>query len=300
MNKSDDLNGGTTYLSATRSLCNVCQKVIDGRIVADGQGVFILKRCPEHGSFRELLEEDAAWHLLKAGYDKPGTASSRQTGYNQGCPYDCGLCPDHDQHTCIGLLEVTRRCSLNCGNCFAEGGRGRDLPLELIARMMDFHLAAEGGHAEILQISGGEPTEHPEILDIIRMARSKGFGYVMLNTNGLRIARDPAFAAALAEFRGGFEVYLQFDGLDDAIYQSLRGQPLLELKRQALRHLGQNHVPATLVCTVKAGGKRHSHRRPAVFRHAGAQCARRQLPAPGLFWQAERPQPETRRNSQRR
>lgn len=240
-------------MNSTRTLCHVCGQVIDGRIVQEGNAIYLLKRCPEHGSFRELYEEDAAWQRLKPDFDKPGSASACQTSHDRGCPHDCGLCPDHDQHTCIGLIEVTRRCSLGCPTCFAHGGSGSDLSLEQIARMMDFHIAAEGGRAEILQISGGEPAEHPQILEIIRMARARNYGYVMLNTNGLRLASDPAFATALAEFRGGFEVYLQFDGLDDDIYRGLRGRPLLELKQQAVRRLRENHVPVTLVCTVKAG-----------------------------------------------
>jgi len=247
------MNRDYTYLTSTRTLCPVCRSVVDGKIVHDDQGVHVLRRCPEHGVFKELLESDLAYHLKKLAYDKPGTESTCQTEVRRGCPFDCGLCPEHDQHTCIGLIEVTRRCDLGCPTCFALAGAGRDLPLAQIERMMDFHLAAEGGKAEILQISGGEPTMHPDILEIIRMARRKNFGYVMLNTNGLRIAEDLAFVEALAEFRGGFEVYLQFDGLDDNIYQKMRGRPLLAVKQQAVANLSRLRVPTTLVCTVEAG-----------------------------------------------
>ncbi len=247
------MNRDYVYLASTQSLCPVCLQPVNGKIIWNSQGVFVLRRCPEHGAFRELLEEDAAYHLRKSQFDKPGTVSSHQTDIRRGCPFDCGLCPDHDQHTCIGLIEVTRRCNLRCGTCFANGGEGRDLPLDKIAAMMDFFLAAEGGRAEILQISGGEPTLHPDILAIIRQARSRNFGYIMLNTNGLRLAEDPAFTEALAEFRGGFEVYLQFDGLSDAIYRQLRGQPLLAVKQEAIRQLNRFHIPTTLVYTVAAG-----------------------------------------------
>lgn len=251
------MNRDTIYLSATRTLCSQCLKPIDGKIVYDQTGVYILKHCPEHGESRELLEEDVAYHLEKYQYDKPGTLSSCQTAVRDGCPWDCGLCPDHDQHTCIGLIEVTRRCNLGCTTCFAESGNGGDLSLDQIEQMMDFYLAAENGHAEILQISGGEPTLHPEILEIIRRARARGFGYVMLNTNGLRIADDPAFAAALAEFRGGFEVYLQFDSLNDDVCQALRGRPLRQVKQQAIQRLNEHRIPTTLVTTVAAGVNDH-------------------------------------------
>ncbi len=248
------------FLAATRTLCNECQQPVDGKIVYNQDGVFILKQCPEHGQARELLEEDTAYHLQKYQFDKPGTTSSTQTVIHDGCPLDCGLCPAHDQHTCIGLIEVTHRCDLGCTTCYADSGSdksGQDLSLARIGQMMDFYLAAENGKAEILQISGGEPTLHPEIIEIIRMARNKGFGYVMLNTNGLRLARDPAFAAALQEFQGRFEVYLQFDALDDKVYRTMRGKSLLAQKQAAIRQLTDLKIPTTLVCTVAAGVNDH-------------------------------------------
>ncbi|MEQ8154623.1 MAG: radical SAM protein [Clostridiaceae bacterium] len=247
------MNREYIYHSYTKTLCNICKKTIDGKIVYNKNGVYILKNCPEHGEFTELLEEDFTYHLLKSRYDKPGTKSVCQTEVNKGCPYDCGLCPSHDQHTCIGLIEVTKRCNLKCEVCFADGGSGKDLSLEQIESMMDFYMESEGNRAEILQISGGEPTLHPEIINIIEMARNKGIKYVMLNTNGLRIAEDEDFAKELGRFKGGFEVYLQFDGLRDDIYINLRKRPLVDIKRKAISNLAKYSVPVTLVCTVAGG-----------------------------------------------
>lgn len=118
---------------------------------------------------------------------------------------------------------------------------------------MDFYIDSEGGTAEILQISGGEPTLHPDILEIIRMARRKPIKYVMLNTNGLRIAQDEAFAAALAEFEGRFEVYLQFDGFSEAMYTQFRGGMALSDKLVAIDNLSRHGVPMTLVTTILKG-----------------------------------------------
>jgi len=247
------LNRDYIYHSYTKTLCNVCKKTIDGKIIYNDSGVYILKNCPEHGQFMELLEEDYKYHLKKARFDKPGTVTKPDTATKNGCPYDCGLCPSHDQHSCIALIEITKRCNLNCEVCFANGGSGKDLELDLIEKMMDFFMAAEDNKAEILQISGGEPTVHPDILKIIDMARNKGFKYVMLNTNGLKIAEDESFARELGKFKGGFEVYLQFDGLNDEIYKALRGKPLVDIKKKALSNLAKYAVPVTLVCTVAGG-----------------------------------------------
>src|SRR5690606_17990502 len=113
----------------------------------------------------------------------------------------------------------------------------KDLDLLQVEKMMDFYMAAEKGKAEILQISGGEPTLHNDIISIIQMAKDKGFKYVMLNTNGIRIAEDDEFAAELSRLRGGFEIYLQFDGFDDGIYEKLRSKKLVEIKKKAIANL---------------------------------------------------------------
>lgn len=247
------LNRDYIYYSYTKTLCNKCKKVIDGKIVYNNDGVYILKSCPEHGQFRELLEEDYKYHLSKANFDKPAAEIRPNTTLKNGCPYDCGLCPSHDQHSCIGLIEITKRCNLKCDVCFADGGSGKDLELDQIEKMMDFFMESEDNKAEILQISGGEPTVHPDIFKIIEMAQSKGFKYVMLNTNGLKIAEDEGFAKKLGAFKGGFEVYLQFDGLRDEIYKKLRGKPLSDIKKKAISNLSKYSVPVTLVCTVAGG-----------------------------------------------
>lgn len=241
------------YLEATQGLCGQCLGTVPAKIVQKWESIFLIKICPTHGEETVLLEEDATFHHKKRLYDKPGTASPAENQVSKGCPQDCGLCPAHEQHTCIGLVEVTSACDLGCPVCYANAGFLEHVPLGDIEKAMDHYQRAESHQAEILQISGGEPTTHPEILAIIAMAKRKGFRYVMLNTNGLRIAAERDFARALAEFRGGFEVYLQFDGLSALTSKHLRGRDLVEVKKQAVQNLVDFAVPITLVCTVEHG-----------------------------------------------
>lgn len=242
-----------TVHSVTTSLCSTCLERAPAKILIRDGAVYLRKRCPDHGVHEELLEEDAAYWLRRSEYDKPGTLTPPDTEVRDGCPYDCGLCPDHEQHTCIGLVEVTTACDLGCPVCFASAGTGAALPMETIRRMLEQYIKAEGGQADVLQVSGGEPTTHPRILEILAMAREMGIRYLMLNTNGLRIARDPEFAKALGTVKGGFEVYLQFDGLTPSVHHALRGRDLVEVKSAALRNLADAGVPSTLVCTVQKG-----------------------------------------------
>ncbi len=254
------------YHSFTRSICNQCDTMLDAKIMIENGAVYVTKSCPEHGFQKGLLESDAQYYLARHAFDKPGTETTVQTQIKRGCPFDCGLCPDHDQHTCIGLIEITQRCNMNCPLCYANSAQNSellgspigqcslpsgDLTLDQINTMMDFYQASELDKAEILQISGGEPTCHPQILEILKLAMTKNFKFVMLNTNGLALLDNPELVQLLASFKTGFEVYLQFDGLEEANHKTLRGQDPTPKKRQILELLKQHHIPTTLVVVVE-------------------------------------------------
>lgn len=247
------LDRGYTFHEFTMSMCEECMKLVPSQIIIKNSSVYILKHCDIHGEKEEILEEDVEFFLRKRLYDKPGTISKTQTDTNKGCPFDCGLCKKHDQHTCIGLIEITNKCNLKCPVCYADSDEGEFLNLEKIGEMMDFYQDSEYQTAEILQISGGEPTLHPDILKIIRMGKEKNIKYIMLNTNGIRIAEDEDFVKALGEFKGGFEVYLQFDGFKKQTYEYYRGKDISSIKMKALDNLIKYEIPVTLVVTVQNG-----------------------------------------------
>src|SRR5205085_2167734 len=124
-----------------------------------------------------------------------------------------GLCTDHEQHTCLAIVEITEACNLRCPTCFADSDVGRFAPLDEVERMLDTIVANEG-YADVVQFSGGEPTIHPQILEIVALAKTKRIKAVMINTNGVRLARDEEFVRRLSAFTGNFEIYLHFDGFD--------------------------------------------------------------------------------------
>ena len=273
-------------LETTTSLCAVCRQRVEAHTIVRAGAVYVLKHCPIHGEQLALLEKNAAYYLGRLDYDKPGTVSKTQTLSLRGCPYDCGLCPNHQQHTCIGLIEVTGQCNLDCPDCYARPRSPRTLSLEEIARMMDFFQDAEAGKAEVLQISGGEPTLHPRILEILRLAKAKRFKCVMLNTNGLRCATDEPFVQALAELAGGFEVYLQFDGFERQASEQLRGADVVALKEKAVAHLSRHRVPTTLVATIEQGANDHELGRLIQF-GLNAECVRGINFQPIAFFRAD-------------
>ena len=181
------------FYELTRSICPECRRVVDAHILLRDNKVYMRKRCPEHGIFEGLVYGDARAYTANARFNKPGTIPlGFSTEIRHGCPHDCGLCPDHQQHVCLGIIEVNSACNMECPLCFANAGAGFNLTLEEVEGMLD-HLVETEGHPEVVQFSGGEPSIHPQIIEMIRAAKQRQIMYVMLNTNGKRIAEDDAF-----------------------------------------------------------------------------------------------------------
>lgn len=240
---------------STAALCPTCLKQIPARVVEHGGAVYLQKKCPEHGASQALLSVDPAYHRRQRDLEVRTRRPLRtNTETVRGCPYDCGLCPDHEQHSCISIVEVTDHCNLSCPICYAESSPQRDKHRSMaeICAMLDTTVLNEG-QPDVVQISGGEPTTHPNFFDILAEARKRPIKHLMVNTNGLALARSPEFAARLAKFKPGFEIYLQFDGLDDDTYRTLRGATLFAQKKAALENLERHGISTTLVMTVMRG-----------------------------------------------
>ncbi len=218
-------------LGVTQSICPRCKRVLEAELRERDGRVVLSRSCPEHGRFEAVVYGDARRYAEIQRFNKPGeNPRSRQTETADGCPHDCGICPEHAQHTCLGIIEVNSACNLDCPICFADSGTGHQqhgfsLSLEQVESMLDAFVRAEG-EPESVQISGGEPSIHPQILEILAAAKARGIPLVMLNTNGIRLARDRDFAPALAEL--GIHVYLQFDGFEPATQAAIRGRDLTD------------------------------------------------------------------------
>jgi uncharacterized radical SAM superfamily Fe-S cluster-containing enzyme len=215
--------------------------------------VFFQKRCSEHGVQKTLIADDVGYWKSQRDWLKPGDRPlAPQSRTEHGCPYDCGLCPDHEQHSCLAIIEINEACNLTCPVCFAESavGRGGHRPLAEIEAMLDAVVASEG-EPDLVQLSGGEPTLHPQFFEALAAAKARPIRHLMINTNGLRIAREPGFAERLAAFMPGLEVYLQFDSLRREALMDLRGADLSRVRIEALEALERAGVSTTLVVTVK-------------------------------------------------
>lgn len=244
------------FYDTTQSVCTTCLRQVEAKIVFKDEHVYMDKWCPAHGTERVLVSDDVGYYrLCREVFVKPPEMPQRfATPMRHGCPYDCGLCPDHMQHSCLAIVEITDHCNLRCPTCYAASGPERltHRPFDEVLAMLDAVVASEG-QADVVQISGGEPTLHPRLFDILDAAKARPIRHLMLNTNGIRIAQEPGFAERLAAYAPGFEVYLQFDSLRREPLMDLRGADLRRIRQDALDRLNALNLSTTLVMTVKRG-----------------------------------------------
>jgi len=244
------------YYDHVVSLCDEFLRRIEGKLVIRDNTVLMYKWCPAHGQTRVLVASDAAfWRMGRELYIKPPEMPERfNAEMAWGCPYDCGLCPDHMQHSCLTTPEITDHCNLSCPVCYAASGphRTERRDLATIERMLEAVVANEG-EPDVVQISGGEPTTHPDFFAILDAAKRRPIKHLMLNTNGIRIAAEAGFAERLATYAPGLEVYLQFDSLERDALMTLRGADLRRIREDAVAALDRVGLSTTLVMTVAAG-----------------------------------------------
>jgi 7,8-dihydro-6-hydroxymethylpterin dimethyltransferase len=243
------------YYDFTLSLCPECLKRVDAKIVFENDCVYMLKNCPEHGFKKVLIATDIEFYKSIRNYNKASEMPLKfNTNTHYGCPYDCGLCKDHEQHSCLTVIEITDRCNLSCPTCYAMSSPhyGRHRTVAEVERMLDIIVENEG-EPDVVQISGGEPTVHPQFFEILDIAKRKPIRHLMINTNGIRIAKDFEFVKRLAGYMPDFEIYLQFDSFRPEVLKTLRGEDLGAVRMKALEHLNAVNLSTTLVMTLQQG-----------------------------------------------
>jgi uncharacterized radical SAM superfamily Fe-S cluster-containing enzyme len=243
-----------TFLGTTQSLCPSCLRLVNAKIIVRGKRVYFRKHCETCGPREDFVCSDVDYYD-RLEYTVPAKVPAvHGIEPDKGCPFDCGLCTEHEQHTCIGLVEVTSSCNLTCPMCYANSAPGgKHLSLELCKKAIDRLVEVEGGRAEVLQLSGGEPTVHPQLEQILEYAVSRPIDYIAINTNGLRFAKDDLLLDTVARFRDRVELFFQFDGFRPEIGQQLRGEDVTETKLLALERVSKSGIHCTLAATLQAG-----------------------------------------------
>ena len=236
-----------TYFKTVRGMCRNCRQTVPARVFFQDGKVWQQSLCPSCSTEPALIAGDQEWYLANVVTALPDRAPLPGSHAPlAGCPHDCGPCAWHASPCQLPVVSVTNACNLNCPICFTYNRPDKiyHMPVEEMRRTVDW-VVKSAGRVDLINITGGEPTLHPQILDLLRCCQRPEIGRVTMNSNGLRLAEDPALCAALAEM--GVQVILSFDTFDPAVSVALHGRDIVAAKLQAIENLTRAGVKMTLL-----------------------------------------------------
>jgi len=244
-------------IKKTESICPECLQVIPAIIYEEDGKVYMSKTCIEHGAYTDLYWGDYDQYVRAQKYEHLGTKlDNPRTKVKKGCPYDCGICPEHKSSTVLAIIDITNRCNLRCPICFAHAGAAGyiyDPTMEQIKDMLANLRANSPISPPAIQLSGGEPTVRDDLPEIVRMAKEMGFVHLEVNTNGIKLAESVEYCRTLKE-AGVSTIYLQFDGVTPKPYLVARGFDLLDIKKKALANLREAGFGSVVLVPVLVRG----------------------------------------------
>lgn len=246
---------GERFLKTTTTTCPTCLGLLSADVVSRDGKVFFKKLCPTCGPSEALVSEDANYYVRAYSFARAGTEPLVfATKAADGCPTDCGTCSDHEQHTCLPIIEITDHCNLECPICIVNNQYANHIELDDFRRTIDT-LVRNEGQLESVALSGGEPTSHPRLLELIDIANRDEIGRIVIITNGLRLGRDRLLAEELK--KRGVYIGLQFDGFTADTHEKIRGRDLVAEKDAALRMLKEFALPTQLIFVAARGVNEH-------------------------------------------
>jgi 7,8-dihydro-6-hydroxymethylpterin dimethyltransferase len=241
-----------TYFGMTVSVCPTCHRSVPGSLLERDNKIYMSKSCPTHGRFKTIIASDAEWYHAAQRETSPSLMLKKyQTKTADGCPHDCGACPEHEQNNSVPVIEITNICNLDCPICFADNHHDYTMSDEEMTRCLDI-LDESGTDVDILVLTGGEPTAHPRLIELIKMCYARPrIPRVAIATNGILLAKREKLVQQLAEVNA--YVLFQLDSTDPAKNTVLRGKEMTSYREQALANLEKHGVQTSILMTVIGG-----------------------------------------------
>jgi uncharacterized radical SAM superfamily Fe-S cluster-containing enzyme len=238
--------GQETYLRSTLAFCDKCNKTELARIMERDSGVYMERMCPVHGTESVRIAASADWYAERMSSPRRISATRDRTPSKKGCPFDCGPCEWHTGGIRLPVFSITNDCNLNCPICFTYNRPDRKYyksPEE--TRRIINHIIEKSGGVQLINLTGGEPTLHPELFAVLDACRSEGIGRITMNTNGIRIAEDERFAERIKA--SGVQLVLSLDTFDPATSVVIHGKDITTLKQRCLDRLEKLNIPTTIL-----------------------------------------------------
>lgn len=238
------ISSGERVLAQDESRCLTCGAAAEALVIERSGQIFQSVRCPSHGATEHLILSDSRLHHKLEEWNarvfSPGSLLQ-------------DVDDEEDKAPLLAVLDLTNRCNLRCPVCFADvtSENGYFLDLETVRGMLKGLVERPGQPCRHIQFSGGEPTLHPQFLEILKICRELGFDHIQVATNGLRFTHFDFVRRC--EDEGLHTLYLQFDGMTDEVYLALRGQRLLDQKLRVYQNIVRTNMRVVMVPTIVAG-----------------------------------------------
>ncbi|MBF0106528.1 MAG: radical SAM protein [Deltaproteobacteria bacterium] len=211
------------------------------------------KKCPEHGEQEVLLASDKDWYesVIRWAH-KAGNTFAAAMPSRQGCPHDCGLCSQHGQGLFLPVIPVTSACQMKCAICYTHNKNDQPyyMPMEEFRRILKVIRCADPEN-RIINFTGGEPTDHPNFLQMIKLCAAEGIHRITVSTHGLGFLENKKLLEELALYRA--RVVLSFHSFTKEVWLKMCGSDLLEKKLKILDLLGQYQLDTTLIPVINKG-----------------------------------------------
>lgn len=246
------ITSAATVLSTTSSLCPTCKRGVAADIVELDGRILMRKTCPDHGPSEVLIASDAAWYHRTMAFPAVLKAPVATKPVSGGCPYDCGACSSHQQAVYLPVIPITSACNLNCPICYTinKNEGAHHISLDEFKRTLDV-IKRNDPAMKIINLTGGEPTMHPQLVEIIRLCHDAGLHRVTISTHGLTFIKDTQLLAALAELDA--RMVLSFDSFDELTNKKMLGAKLHSSKMAVLEQFERFNVATTLLAVVAMG-----------------------------------------------
>ncbi|MDB4964258.1 MAG: MoaA/NifB/PqqE family protein [Myxococcales bacterium] len=246
-------------IHTTTSLCRTCKEAVPASVVALASGeVWMKKICDGHGAQEVRLSTNAAWYeqtrATKQQFAAPAVIKKE---IEHGCPFDCGPCTSHTQKVRLPVVTITSACNLDCPICYVHNKNddAYHMPLEDFALILEHLRTDHGGELDIINLTGGEPTLHPRLFEMLAMAKQAGIHRVTVCSNGIRLAKDEAFVEQLAAY--GARIALSFDTFDPHADKLMQGANMLATKIKCMELCEKHGVDVTLIPVMTRGVNEH-------------------------------------------
>ncbi|MCE9572576.1 MAG: radical SAM protein [Deltaproteobacteria bacterium] len=248
-------------LRATTSLCTTCLRSVPAEVIRRGDQVVMTKRCAEHGASEVVVAHDADWYERISTYAARPTPPPVPRPVERGCPFDCGPCAQHAQTAMLPIVPITSACNLDCPICYTHNRNAGAFHMsEAELRAILGHIVRTDPERRIINLTGGEPTMHPDFARLVELCHVEGIRRITISTHGLGLLKDEALVARLAALDA--RVILSFDSFRDATNQALLGATLTEAKLRVLALLERHGVATTLLPVIARG---HNHDELGAF-----------------------------------